>query len=388
MTKDIKITRLLRETRASTRRFCIHVGGSRSGKTTAVLQYLIFLANEARRDILVVRKTRTALSASGLSDFKRIMSELGLWDTQAFNITTAVYSWPNGSTITFTGADDPQKLRGRRQDVAFLTEANDLTFDDFTEINIRTTEKVYLDYNPSMAKSWIYDLEDGRPDECDVIHSTYLDNPHLPPEQVREIEAMRVSNPNKWRTHGLGLRGKSVAQIYSDYEVVEAFPPGIQPTYGMDFGWNDPSTLVRVAVQGDELFVQEVLYETNRTAGDLAKMIQRIVRPGERVYCDHSPAVIEELRRHGVHAENTKLKGKDSIVAGISQVLSYRIRAVRGSHNLLAELDSYRWGSDADGALTEHPMDEGLDHCLDAMRYAVTSLRKKGDPSQWRVSVR
>lgn len=366
-------TRLLEASLNSTKRFLIHCGGARAGKTVAIAQYLITKAHEKKRVITVVRKTLPAARATVWRDIQWVLDEqLGIWDDEAFNASEFVYRFPNGSMIEVISVDQPQKIRGRKRDILHINEANEITVEDFRQLNMRTTEKVICDYNPSDAASWIYSLEDDRADEVDFIRSTYLDNPFLTEDIKREIESFREADPEFWKVFGMGLRGRAEGLVYTKWDTVDEFPTDCEWTAcGIDFGYKSPSALVRVGLRGRQVFVQELLYASGLTSLEIAQSCVDLVRDGEVLYCDSAePDKIEDLRRAGV---NVAKAAKDR-EAGVGMVRSYALTVVEQSPNVVRELGLYREGKDRSG---ETVIIDRFNHSMDAMRYAIyTGLRK------------
>jgi phage terminase large subunit len=364
--KNLKGTKLLERTIQSKQRFIIHVGGARAGKTIAIAQYLILECLKRKIVVTAIRKTLPSIKATAFRDFKWVMEELELWTEENMNLTEMTYTFSNGSLFEFISVDDPQKIRGRKRHIAWLNEGNQLTLEDFNQINLRTEEKVLIDYNPSDSQSWIYDIEDNRTDECDIIHSTYLDNPFLADAIKGEISKLAETDPESFKVFGLGQRGSKIGLVYPHYEVVDEFPQDTEEVlYGIDWGYNDPSVLVRAGFKGDILYVEELLYKSGMTTNEIAEFVS--VQVGRsRVFADSAePDRIDELQRKGIRVT----KARKDIAAGIQTVKSYKIKVVQGSENLINELNGYRWKVDANNKSLDIPI--GRDHILDALRYAV-----------------
>lgn len=376
MERELTASELLRKTIESKKRFCIHVGGARAGKTVAICQYLVLEALKRKITITVVRKTLPSLKATTLRDFRFVMEDqLGIWQDENFNYTDCTYKFSNGSLVEFISVDAPQKVRGRKREILYCSEANELELADFTQLNIRTTEKVLCCYNPSQAQSWLYTLEDERPDECDVIHSTFLDNPFLADQIKREILMLEDTDPESWAVFGLGRRGATAGLIYTKWDTVEAFPQDCDiVACGIDFGYNSPSAVARVGVRGRDLFIQELLYESGLTSSEIAMRCSSLVRGGETLYCDAAePDKILDLKRAGVSA----VPAVKDVSAGITMVKGFSLHVVDPSPNLVRELGSYRWKTDRAGNRIDEPV-KANDHVLDAVRYAAYSGMRRG----------
>ena len=363
---DIRGTKLLKATISSNKRFVVHVGGARAGKTVAIAQYLILECVKRKIVVTAVRKTLPSIKATAYRDFKWVMEQLEMWNDDRMNLTEMTYTFKNGSLFEFISIDDPQKIRGRKRNIAWLNEGNQFSLEDFNQINFRTEDKVLIDYNPSDSLCWIYDLEDNRPDECDVIHSTYLDNPFLPDAIKHEITKLAETDPEGWKVFGLGQRGSSIGLVYPHWTTVPAIPPDVEETlYGIDWGYNDPTVLVRCSFRGSDLYAEEVLYRSGMTTNEITSFVEGAVG-SSHVYADSAESDrIEEFSRSGVKVH----KARKDIKAGVQAVKSYRLHVVGDSPSLVKELGSYRWKVDANGRPMDTPT--GIDHILDALRYAV-----------------
>ena len=257
--------------------------------------------------------------------------------------------------------------------------------DEFDQLNWRTRRRVILDFNPSMgSRHWIWQKYEGSPQAL-WYTSTYEDNPHLPDEQRRKIEQMRHEDPWKWKVYGLGKKGRPAHAIYEDVGTLESWPHmnGDKPQgpIGLDFGYNDPMSLCRVAVRDTvpkpTLDVWALLHESYLTTDDLIDRLPDLgVSRRDTIICDSAePDRIEKLQREGYNAKGAR-KGQGSVKTGIDLMKSYAIR-VGGpaASRAQQEFESYRWKVHAG---TGEPMDEpasGNDHAPDAVRYAaITDL--------------
>jgi phage terminase large subunit len=228
---------------------------------------------------------------------------------------------------------------------------------------------VIIDLNPSDFNSWCYELADG-PDSV-KIHSTYQDNPFLNKWQIAAIESYKLGDPNLWQVYGLGLRGTSAEQIYTHWRIVDDIHDG-DIFYGLDFGFTNPTSLVRCVLKEGEVTVKEEIYQTGLTTGELVAKMKDIVKPGESVYCDSADArSIEELYREGF---NVYQSDKD-VWAGIMKVKSMPLNVTRDSKNIIRELGSYKWKVDKNGLVLDEPIKEN-DHSADALRYAIYTRLK------------
>ena len=367
----------------SQKRITILQGGTRSGKTYSVLLGLIEFAWKNQNKglfITICRKTFPSLRASAMRDFFQILEKENLYLPHNHNKTQHIYEL-YGNTFEFISTDQPQKVRGRKREVLFMNEANEFTFEDYTQLAMRTTFKIILDYNPSDEFHWIYDKVVPRED-ADFFTSTYLDNPFLEESVIAEIEKLKELDSNYWRIYGLGERGVGESIIYTHWIYGERIPKTYDDIiYGIDFGYNAPTGMVRVYIKDTQCFVQEVLYKKHLTTTDLIQEMEKIVEnKSKTIFGDSAePKTITEISRAGF---NIKSSDK-SVKKGIDKLKSLTIVIDKKSVNLLKELKSYRWKQDKDGKTLDEPVKIN-DHLIDAMRYAIfTHLKSDNKITYW-----
>jgi phage terminase large subunit len=358
------------------------IGGTRSGKSYGIAQWLIVQGIESKRNISIVRKTIPSLKRTNIKDFKDILIELGIWKEDDWNSTERVYAMENGSTFTFVNTDDPDKLRGFKSDILWLDEASEMDEESYFQLSIRTSGKIILSYNPTVSPyHWLRTMV-----ECDRYVTTYSDNPFLPKEMVDSIEALQHKNPKLWSIYGKGeftANDKAIYQfrIIEDWDENETQFVG----FGLDWGYSqDPTAVVAVYKDGNEnLYVEEVLYERGLVMKDIADRLNRFgIDKSYEIWCDSSePRSVEELYRMGFNTKAVK-KGPDSIKFGISVLQNWKINILRSSQNLINEMYGYQYSTDKHGYTTDVP-EEGLDHLMDALRYVALmkltqTAQKKG----------
>ena len=350
----------------STKRISHHIGGTRSGKTYSILQYLIVEGFKQSIDITIVRKTVPSLKRTVMKDFKDILTKLGIYSENQFNISDRIYTFPNGTQFLFLNTDDPEKLRGVKSDILFIDEASEVDEESYFQLSIRTTGKIILAYNPTISPyHWLRQMSD-----CDRYVTTYRDNPYLPIEMVRAIEDLEFKSPKKWTIYGLGEYAPNDKAIYS-FQVVDDVD-GEFVGFGLDWGWNDPIAIVAVFRNGDNLFIDEVLYESHLPIGELIQKLRKIGIERDEIWCDSAePRNIEELYRAGFNAKGV-VKGADSRNFGIGVLQNYKLHVTKRSQNVINEMYGYEYSTDKYGYVTDVPQD-GFDHTLDALRYVAMS---------------
>jgi phage terminase large subunit len=361
-----KIFEILQE---SKKRITVMQGGSRSGKTYNILiWFIIKLLQENGKTLTIVRQSLPSIKGSVLRDFVDILLKLGIYDENNHNKTEQVYTM-NGNTIEFVSADQPQKIRGRARTYLFCNEANELSYEAWMQLIMRTENKIVIDYNPSDVSSWIYDNVIPR-DDADFHITTFRDNPFLPQELIDELNRLKDADPNYWQIYGLGERGLSQDLIYTHFKTTEEIPEEGEVVYGLDFGFNNPSSLVKVVFNDGVANVKEMLYETRLTTNDLVEKIKGLgLTSYDEIYCDAAePKTIEELVRSGF---NAKPANKD-VTEGIRTIKGTPLVIQQDSVNLLKEIRGYRWKTDRNGLKLDQPV-KFNDHAIDALRYAIFS---------------
>jgi len=310
-----------------------------------------------------------------MRDFLDILKQHDKYDEELHNKSNSEYEL-SGNLVEFISLDQPQKVRGRKRNLLFINEANELDFEDWQQLVFRTEDKIILDYNPSDEYHWIYDKVKERED-ADFYITTYLDNPFLEPSIKAEIERLKDTDEQYWQIYGLGQKGISKATIFNFTET-NVIPEDAEfVSYGADAGYtNDPTTLVSVYKKDYNLYIKEHLYQTQMTTVDIHNKWKQIGITREPIYFDSAePRLIEELRRMGWNVRPS-IKGADSVNAGIDLLKRFKIHIYKDSHNAIQEFRNYKWQEDKSGKLMNKPVDKN-NHLIDATRYATYSVLSK-----------
>ena len=364
------ITTAIRKINALKKRIKIIQGGTSAGKTYGILPILITkAATYPRMDISVVAESIPHLRRGALKDFLRIMKDTNRYFDERFNKSLLRYEFANGSVIEFFSADDSSKLRGARRDILYINECNNVTFESYNELSIRTKKEVYLDFNPA-NEFWVHTELKDEPDS-DFIILTYKDNEALDRSIVEQIEKNREKAKtssywaNWWNVYGLGLVGSLEGVVYNNWRIVDLKPPEARLIgIGLDFGYtNDPTAIVEIYQYNGQRILNELVYRTGMLNTDIAKELPKNVP----IYADSAePKSIEEIRRQGLTIKGVT-KGKDSITYGIDVMQRQEYLVTSTSTNLIKELRGYCWDTDKNGVRLNKPT--GADHLLDAVRY-------------------
>ena len=364
-------TTAINKIRKLEKRIKIIQGGTSAGKTFGILPVLIDKAiKQPSLEISVVAESIPHLRRGALRDFEKIMKWTNRFVDDRFNKTLLKYEFSNGSFIEFFSADDASKLRGARRDVLYINECNNVTFESYNELSIRTRKEIFLDFNPS-NEFWVH-TELKEESDSDFLILTYLDNEALDQSIVDQIEKNRekaaTSNywANWWKVYGEGQLGMLEGVVLNNWQLIDKIPTEARLLgIGLDFGYtNDPSAIIEIYNYNGQRIVNEVAYQTGMLNSDIARLLPKKVI----VYADSSePKSIDEIRKHGIMIKGVT-KGKDSINYGIDIMQQQDYLVTSNSTNLIKELRSYIWDTDKSGKRLNKPIDHH-NHAIDAWRY-------------------
>ena len=391
MGRELKIqaTTVFQNNWDASTRYVVNIGGSRSTKTYSILQLLIVKALESTEPLVIsiVRKSLPALRISVMRDFFNILRSLDLYDAELHNKTENTYQL-NQSMVEFFSIDDAQKRRGTKRDILFVNEANELDWEDFFQLQIRTTTQIFLDFNPSET-FWYNDQIQSREDVT-TIHSTYKDNPYLNDDQINEIERLQHTDKQYYQIYALGQFAGSFDRIYQ-YIPVDDIPTSVAKlvALGMDFGFtNDPTTLVEVWKDNrDNIWLNELVYEQGLTNAEIAALLSQygVDKYIEIIADSAEPKSIEEIRRFGFNIKPAH-KGPDSVNNGIDILKRHVIHVTKQSINLIKELNNYKWFTDKNNNKLNKPVDM-FNHALDAVRYVALNKLKVSNQGNYNISI-
>lgn len=347
-------------------------GSSRSSKTYNILIFLVVLCIiTPNLTVSIVRATLPSIKGSVFRDFKEILFKLGIFDEKSLNKSEMIYTFWNGSFIEFFSTDSEQKLRGRKRHILYVNEANELQFIEWQQLKMRTTKFAVIDYNPSFSDDhWICDI--NKDERTHHFISTYKDNPFLEQTVIDEIESLQYKNKSLWQIYGLGLQSQIEGLIFKEISIVDEIPGWIKKQWlGLDFGYtNDPTACVKVAVHENDLYIDELFYETKMLSSDIIRSLKAY--KDYRVISESAdPRLIDEISNAGIKIYPVK-KFSGSVMAGLNKMLEYNIKVTRRSHNLIKEYRNYTYLQNKDGKWLNEPIDD-FNHGIDGTRYVVLS---------------
>ena len=362
----------------------IHIvqGGTSASKTISILMYLIAKAqSDIDRKTLekfptltsVVSESIPHLKRGAIRDFMNIMQSHGYFKQDSWNSTDSIYTFETGSKIEFFSSDNGDKLRGARRDRLFINEANNVTFDAFDQLEVRTKEFVFLDFNPT-NEFWLFTEVMPQRTDWDRIILTYKDNEALDQSFIDSIE-QRKSRKGWWKVYGEGQLGEVEGKIYKDWQIIPEIPHEARlERYGIDFGYsNDPTAIVAIYYYNGGYIVDEIAFQKELSNKQIADTLLNY--PLALTIADSAePKSIAEISDYGINIIGAE-KGKDSVANGIQIVQDERISITKNSSNIIKEYRNYLWRTDKDGKILNVP-EQGFDHSLDAIRYAITSIKR------------
>jgi phage terminase large subunit len=348
-------------------------GGTSASKTISILLWLIdYAQTHENKTISVVSETFPHLKRGAIRDFLNIMQEHNYFRDNDWNKTDCIYTFPNtNSKIEFFSADQPGKVRGPRRHILFINEANNINYEIYTQLEVRTSEIIWLDWNP-VQEFWWYTEILGKQD-VDFCTLTYRDNEALDQSIIDSIESRR-SNKNWWLVYGEGQLGMTEGVIYSHFKPIDEVPQEARLVrYGQDFGYtNDPTAIVAIYEWNGAHIWDEITYRKGLSNKDIADILMNIDRA--LVVADSSePKSIDEIASYGINIVGSQ-KGPGSVLQGIQYVQDQVIFVTKRSTNIWHEQRNYLWLTDKEGKIINEPS-PFLNHLMDAGRYGMESLR-------------
>jgi len=353
------------------KRIIVNKGSTRSSKTWSILQLLHHIAKTSTEQLIisVVSESIPHLKKGCIRDFENMLRSEGLWNKRSWNATDKIYK-VNDSQIEFFSADQPGKVHGPSRNILYINECINIPFETYRQLSIRTTEAIFLDFNPCY-EFWVNEKVLTR-QNCELIHSTYIDNEHLTSTQIEEIESNK-NDKDWWQVYGLGETGSHVGLIMKNWNITTSLPSDYKERWiGIDFGFtNDPTVIVDIRLQGGELWIDELLYAKGYDNTQIANHLSdcEIPRSTAIIADCAEPKSIKEIKSFGWKIEPAA-KGKDSINIGLSILNRYTKHITNRSSNIISEYRNYRWTTDENGSPTNTPCSY-FNHAIDAQRYVI-----------------
>jgi phage terminase large subunit len=350
-------------------------GGTSASKTISVLLLLIHYAQTDKTPTItsVVSESIPHLKRGAIRDFMSIMKAHGYWNDDRWTVQDSTYVFETGSKMEFFSTDNGDKLRGARRDRCFMNEANNCTFDAFEQLEVRTKEFFFLDWNPT-NEFWFYTELLGVRDDVDHIILTYKDNEALDAAIVESIEQRR-GRPGWWKVYGEGELGEVEGKIYKDWKIIDELPHEARLERGwLDFGYsNDPSAMGGIYRYNSGYILDEWAYAKGMSNKQIADVLKN--QPQVLIVADSAePKSIDEIAGYGIQITAAE-KGPDSVRNGIQVVQRQRISVTKRSVNIIREYRNYLWETDKNGKILNVP-EHQYSHSMDGIRYGMTNIVK------------
>jgi phage terminase large subunit len=358
-------------------RYIIHEGGTRSGKTHSLLTTLYHIVNAKGGLASVVSETFPHLRKGAIRDYKRILESQKIWDEKKWNKTDSVHAIGENNTLEFFSADTSDKVHGPERDYLFLNEAQNIDYEIARHLFVRTKKTIFIDFNPT-REFWAHTELRNDPKTL-WIHSTYLDNPYLTPEQIAEIERNK-NNKAWWSIYGEGIIAESESQIYTGWQLIDEIPHEARlERYGLDFGYtNDPTVIIAIYKYNGGIILDEVAYQTGMKNKMIADLLANL--PKSLVIADSAePKSIDEIAGYGISIIGAT-KGQGSVNRGIDYVQSQKISITKRSVKTIKAYRNYLWMRDKDDKIINEPDDSihEWSNSMDALRYGIESFNVTG----------
>lgn len=351
-------------------------GGTSASKTISILLYLIDRAQSDKKPTVtsVVSESFPHLKRGAIKDFLDIMMAHNYFNDNRWNKSDYTYAFETGSKIEFFSADQPGKVRGPRRDRLFINEANNIPHETFDQLEVRTKEFIFLDWNPT-NEFWVYDEVLNKRKDVEHITLTYKDNEALDQAIVESIET-RKENKNWWKVYGEGQLGEVEGKIYTEWQIIDELPHVARlECHGLDYGYsNDPTAIVAIYYYQGGYILDEVCYQKGLSNKQISDILLN-QRPVPVIPDSAEPKSNDELKGYGLTMVPAE-KGPDSVNNGIQIVQAQRISVTKRSINIIKEYRNYLWETDKDGKILNVPIPI-WNHSMDAVRYGLTYLLKK-----------
>ena len=349
-------------------------GGTSASKTISILLILIDLAQSDTEPTLtsIVSETMPHLKKGAIRDFKNIMKAHKYWKDSRWNATNSIYTFETGSEIEFFGADDSDRTRGPRRHRLFINEANNVSFDAFDQLEVRTRDFIFLDWNPT-NEFWFYTDVMTKRNDVDHITLTYKDNEALDQNIVDSIE-QRKNRVGWWKVYGEGKLGEVEGKIYKGWDIIDKIPDTAKLLrVGLDFGYsNDPTAIVEVWKLNEVLILNEVTFQKGLSNKQIADILLAKEYTVMVIADSAEPKSIDEISGYGVSIVGAR-KGKDSVKHGIQYIQDHKIAVTKRSVKVIKEYRNYLWQTDRDGKILNKP-EHAFSHSMDAIRYGITGV--------------
>jgi phage terminase large subunit len=366
-------------------------GGTWAGKTYGIIPCMINTATQSPNKVgTIVAETIPALKGGAIKDFKNIMYATKRWHEDRWNASELHYTFGNKYKLEFKSFDSVGKAQAAgKRDHLFINEAPYIAYDIADALIGRTTEDVFIDFNPT-SEFWGH-TEILPNKDAEFLLLKYSDNEALPKTIYEEL-MMKLEkayhNPtlgnipnnikndywaNWCRVYIDGEIGSLQGVVFEAWQQIDEVPKDVEfVSYGLDWGYTkDPTALIAVYRNNKNIYVDELLYQQKLTNSMIVDKLAFLnVQRHHTIVADSAePKSIADLQNAGYYVE-AAMKGKDSINNSIARLQEFNIYITQRSTNLIKELRNYSWSKTKDGTQTNTPIDN-YNHAIDALRYVA-----------------
>ena len=386
---QIGVTDVYAKIKASTADVIINVGGAGSSKSYSSYQWLIEkFNNEKNKNFLVCRKTLPSLKVTAMKEIVDLLKDYQRYSLVDHNKTDrTMYLENNNNWLLFTSIDDPDKMKSTKFNYILIEEGIEFDWNDFMILLTRNRapsdddlpNQLIINVNPSDEMHWIHSrLEEDYQDlgiKVEFIYSNYKDNPFLPDQAVKTLESFKTIDEEYYKIYTLGLWATLSNRVFTNFKITDNFPFNIEPIYGLDFGYNNPTALTRVACRGDnKVYIKQCLYDTELDQEELIRRISAHI-PNKKCYLyadPEDPRLIDVLYNRGFNIH----KADKQVLSGLRYMKQFDIYLDADSVDLIKEFKNYKWKSDRNGKVLDEPI-KAWDHLIDAARYPIFTHGQK-----------
>ena len=355
-------------------------GGRFSLKSHTVARILLIRARQEKMRIGCFREFQNSITDSS----HQLLSDLiALYELNDFVVTDkAIVNTITGSDFLFKGLRrNEQSVKSIEGiDIAWVEEAQTVS-EQSIEILTPTVRKkgsqIIYTYNRLDEEDPVHKrlVLEGRPNTL-IINANYdvaIKYDWMPKVMFDEIESDKAHRPALYKTKWLGEPSSQEGRVFDGWVRIEDVPEEAKlERRGLDYGYtNDPTAIVDIYKYNGGYVLNEKLYKkgmSNKAISDALKLFDDILTVAD----SSEPKSNDELVSYGLPVIGAK-KGAGSITQGIQLIQGIPIWITKRSVNLYKEYLNYTWMKDREGKTLNTP-EGGLDHALDAVRYAIQSL--------------
>lgn len=349
-------------------------GGTSASKTISILMILIdYCQSNKHKKVDVMSESYPHLEDGAIKDFREIMLDRGYWKDEAWNTTKHSYKFETGSVLKFISVDKLGKAHGPRRDGLFINEANNIPFNIYEQLEVRTKEFIWLDWNPT-NEFWYYTEVKDKVDH-DFLKLTYLDCIDALDQNIIDSIESRRNRKGWWKVYGLGELGEVEGKIYKDWQIIDEIPHEAKLIRrGLDFGYtNDPTAIVNIYKYNNGIILDELTFQKGLSNRQIADILNNCENKCLVIADSAEPKSIDEIMSFGVNIIGAK-KGQGSVSQGIQHVQDQRVSVTKRSINIIKEYRNYLWKTDKDGKVLNEP-EHQFSHSMDACRYGLDDFR-------------